>query len=187
VKKIPTLFVRNSSDRSLVTDEIAVPLDVYRAIKERGIARRKWDGTCCMVRDGVLLKRYTHKVGRGEPPFQFEPATEVDPVTGKQEGWLPVSSDDPADDWHREALRAHFGIPPDGTYELVGPKVQGNPEKCQGHALVRHASTETLIVDDLTVEGLRDQLAVLDWEGLVFYLGDQPVAKIKKRDLGLER
>jgi len=41
----------------------------------------------------------------------------------------------PGDKYHLEAHHVYFD---DGTYELVGPKVQGNPEKFDKHTLIRH-------------------------------------------------
>jgi len=46
--------------------------------------------------------------------------------TGKEVGWVPAG-DGPEDQWHREAFEPQLGLP-DGTYELVGPSIQGNAE-----------------------------------------------------------
>ena len=180
MEKIITLFQRNYDGDRLVRDE-CVPGAEW-VLQGEGTATIKLDGTCCMVRDGKLFARYELRQGR-KAPTGFEPTTEVDPVTGKQQGWRPVSSD-PQDRWHQEAVRD--GMPPDGMYELLGPKVQGNPEGYESHALVRHGS----IPDDEApreFEALRDYLADGRVEGIVWHHPDGRMVKIKSRDFGIRR
>ena len=71
-----------------------------------------------MIHGGVFFKRHTLQEGN-RPPADFEPATEFDPVTGKQQGWVPVSPDGPEDQYFREALHAAPQPLPDGTYERI--------------------------------------------------------------------
>src|SRR5436309_823413 len=122
MQKIISLFQRNYETDRLVRDEI-VPGAEW-VIAGEGVATRKYDGTCCMVRDGKLYKRYEVKQGN-KPPDNFEPANEIDETTGKQQGWVPVSETSPEDKWHREALKngADYPLDHDGTYELLGPKI----------------------------------------------------------------
>jgi hypothetical protein len=149
MKKIPTLFLRNHETDRLVRNEVAPGCEWVLA--GEGVPTRKWDGTCCLIRVGRLYKRYEMKRG-GKAPPNFEPACEVDEETGKQQGWVPVG-DGPDDRWHREAKVMsdawpvggdwlHGGIAvadaPDWTYELIGPKVQGNPEDFGVHVLMPH-------------------------------------------------
>ena len=49
-----------------------------------------------LIRDGSVYKRYEVKPGN-QPPASFEAASEIDPETGKQQGWVPLVGDDPAD------------------------------------------------------------------------------------------
>lgn len=210
MKKIITLFERDYHDRSLVVNEV-VPGAEWVPLGE-GVATQKYDGTCCLVRDGTLLKRYTLKPNR-DPPRGFEIAADVDPTTGKVEGWVPVG-DGPEDEWHREALDAlawraaagkgimgfvmtdlHFIA--DGTFELLGPKIQGNPENMETHMLRRHADALALegcpyfrppeIAGESFFARLRVWLATQDIEGVVWHHEDGRMVKIKKRDFGLER
>ena len=109
MKKIISLFVRNYEGDRLVRDEI-VPGAEWVASGE-GVATRKYDGTCCMVRGGKLYRRHELKRGKAAPDG-FEPAQDADPVTGDVPGWVPVG-DGPEDRWHREAVAG--GIPSDGT------------------------------------------------------------------------
>lgn len=76
---------------------------------------------------------------------------------------------------------------PDGTYELCGEKVQGNPENIVGHVLIPHGK-DVLDITDLSFEGLRQYLEVTDIEGIVFHdkLSDK-MCKIRKSDFGIKR
>lgn len=181
MQKIKSLFMRNYDSDRLVRNEI-VPGSEW-VVEGQGIATIKRDGTCCMIRDGRLYKRFEVKPGR-EPPEDFEPANEVDENTGKQQGWLPVC-DGPQDQWHREAMDATL---PDGTYELLGPKIQGNVERFARHVLVRHGSE---VVDDdppRDFDGLKKWFAGHDdIEGIVWHHSDGRMVKIKGKDFGVKR
>lgn len=79
-----------------------------------------------------------------------------------------------------------------GTYELLGPKVQGNPEGYAHHALaphawVPHAWVPTFPDTPRTHAGLAAWLAGQDIEGLVFHYPDGRMAGIKLRYFGLKR
>lgn len=179
MKKIISLFQRNYDGDRLVRNEI-VPGAEWVADGE-GVATRKYDGTCCMVRGGKLFKRYDAKKGRTPPP-EFEPSQEPDPVTGHHPGWVPVG--DSADDrWHREGFEPGL---PDGTYELVGPKIQGNPDGWSMHRLVPHGATRLYGVPT-DFDGLKSYLTDMDIEGIVWHHHDGRMVKIKKKDFGLKR
>ena len=183
MKKIPTLFERDwSGDRSRVLQQIHAGCEWVLA--GEGVATRKIDGTSCLVRDGRLWKRRELRESDKAPP-DFIPA-DVDLETKKTVGWVPVG-DGPEDKFHREAWGDRARA--DGTYELVGPKVQGNPEREPGHALVRHGYGIAGPLDDVprTFDELREFLAARDIEGIVWHHPDGRMAKIKKRDFGLKR
>jgi hypothetical protein len=185
MKKIPTIFERDwEGDRSRVLDEV-VPGCMW-VIAGEGVATRKYDGTACLVEDGKLWKRREQRAGTGAPPEDFR-LVEHDLTTDKIIGWVPVG-DGPDDKWYREALNNAGGIGglPDGTYELLGPKVQGNPERFEQHTLLRHVDAEPYIVPR-TYAGMRDLLKELDVEGFVFHHPDGRMAKIKARDFGIKR
>jgi Family of unknown function (DUF5565) len=178
MKKTVSLFQRNYDGDRLVRNEI-VPGAEWVASGE-GVATRKIDGTCCMVRGGKLFKRYDAKAGK-TPPAGFEPAQDADTVTGHWPGWLPVG-DGPDDKRHREA-----DMPTeDGTYELCGPKVQSNPEGYEKHVLVRHGS-EVLPDCPRTFDALREYLSDGAIEGIVWWHEDGRVVKIKGKDFGIKR
>jgi len=180
MEKIISLFKRNYETDKLVRDEI-VPGAEW-VIAGEGVATRKYDGTCCLVRDGKLYKRYDAKKGK-RPPVGFEPAQDPDPVTGHWPGWLPVG-DGPEDRWFREGwenIRQGFN----GTYELCGPKVQGNPEGYDKHYLMLHGEESLDAPRDF--EGIKAFLADRDIEGIVWHHPDGRMVKIKKKDFGLKR
>lgn len=181
MRKIISLFHRNYDTDRLVRDEVTPGAEWV--IAGEGRATRKWDGTCCMIRDGRLFKRYEVKPGK-QPPTDFEPANDVDEVTGKQQGWLPVG-DGPEDRWHREAFDTSL---PDGTYEMIGPKVQGNAEGVERHMLIKHGCQ--MLGGDIVprdFNGLKQWLATQDVEGIVWHHPDGRMVKIKGRDFGLKR
>ena len=185
MKKIPTLFHRNETDHWL-RDEVTPGCEwVY---KGWGIPTRKLDGTCCMTKLGRLYKRRT--IRGGIMCANFEPATEVDPKTGKQVGWVPVGENDR---YHLEAFKdlgTAFNNIPDDTWELIGPKVQGNPEKALSHVLIRHGALYggPLGLVPVDFEGIKQFLAEHDIEGIVWHhRSDGRMAKIKGRDFGIKR
>lgn len=168
-------------DKSRVIDKIHPGCEWV--IAGEGIATRKIDGTSCFVRDGKLFKR--REVKPGDPlPLDFELST-TDDETGKTVGWIPVG-DGPEDKWHRVAFvfAPHLG---NGTYELLVPKVQGNPENFNEHMLVSHLTTGEYPDAPRTFDGLREWFQGMDIEGIVFHHPDGRMAKIKQRDFGLRR
>lgn len=181
MKKIISLFQRNYDGDRLVRDEI-VPGAEW-VVAGEGRATRKWDGTCAMVRDGKLYKRYDAKQGKTPPP-NFEPAQDYDEITGHMPGWVPVG-DGPEDRWFREAFDAYGGACHDGTYELCGPKVQGNPERLIGHELIVHGGVE--LDAPRSFSALRDYFASRDIEGIVWHHDDGRMVKIKAKDFGVRR
>jgi hypothetical protein len=180
MKKIISLFQRDYEGTRQVFNEV-VPGAEW-VIAGEGIATRKWDGTCCLVKDGKLYRRYEVKKGK-TPPENFTPANDVDPHTGKQQGWVPIG-DDPQDKWHREAFNA---LVFDGTYELCGPKIQGNPEQFEIHVLIRHGADE--IHPPRTFNELREWFSddTVNIEGVVWHHPDGRMVKIKAKDFGVKR
>ncbi|HLP84573.1 MAG TPA: DUF5565 family protein [Phycisphaerales bacterium] len=176
MRKIISLYQRNYDGDRLVRDEVVPGAEWVLA--GEGVATRKFDGTCARVLNGKLSKRYDAQHGKTPPPG-FEPAQDPDPVTGHWPGWLPVG-DGPEDRWFREAWEA-AGTLPDGTYELVGPKVQGNPDNFATHTLVPHGS-EVLHDFPRTFDAMKDYLIARTIEGVVWHHPDGRMVKIKRRD-----
>lgn len=197
MKKIITLFQRNYEGDRLVRDEI-VPGAEWVAAGE-GIATRKWDGSCCMVRDGRLYKRLELKRGK-TPPADFEPMQDADAVTGAVPGWVPVG-DGPEDQWFRAAMDhstkfwCEIGVEtslPDGTYEAIGPHFGGgnhitNPEQRTSDMLERHGNVEWPDAprDFASLKVFFRENASLV-EGIVWHHPDGRMVKIKARDFGVK-
>lgn len=176
MEKIISLFQRNYDGDRLVRDEI-VPGAEW-VVNGEGIATIKFDGTSCLVQDGCLFKRYDAKPGR-KPPSGFRMSGDPDPVTGREQGWVPVGSGS-EDKWHREAF---FGQEP-GTYELCGPKIQGNPHHLAHHVLIRHGM-DAVLDAPCDFDGLKKFFTAHRMEGLVWHHPDGRMVKIKAKDFGL--
>ena len=72
MEKIISLFQRNYETDRRVRNEVVPGAEWVLA--GEGVATRKFDGTCCMIKDGVLWKRFDAKRGK-TPPDGFMPAT----------------------------------------------------------------------------------------------------------------
>jgi hypothetical protein len=224
MKKISSLFKRDYDGTGLVYDEV-VPGSEW-VLAGEGVATEKFDGTCCLLQDGKLYKRYDRKLTKAvqkkrkaltvyekpslDPVCDFKPApkgwiaceTSPNLHTGHWPGWLLVG-DGPEDKWHRAGLewltqtetgRTIFGVGPrNGTYELVGPKVQANPYRIGSHQLWPHGSVvlsadpggpAVVAAAPRSFGELRDWLASHVIEGIVWHHSDGRMVKIKRRDFG---
>ena len=75
----------------------------------------------------------------------------------------------------------------DGTYELCGPKIQGNPEKLGCNMLIPHGFDKCNI-PYRTWDGIKTYLENHDIEGIVFHhIADNRMCKIRKSDFGIKR
>lgn len=181
MKKIPCLFVREfEGNRIARITEVVTPGCEWVTSGE-GVASRKRDGTACAVLGGRIYARYDAKAGKSPPPGAV-PCTEApDAVTGHWPHWVLVE-DQPQFRWHREAVHRPLE---DGTYELCGPKVQGNPEGFPMHILLRHGA-ERLPDAPRDFVGLRAFLETSVLEGIVFRHEDGRMAKIRRDDFGFK-
>lgn len=185
MKKIPTIFERDwNGDRSRVVDK--PHQDCGWVFAGEGLPFRKYDGTSCMILGAELWKRRELKKGQ-KAPAEFVEA-DHDEETGKTVGWVPVGSG-PEDRWAREAFARIPTLPTvyDGTYELCGPHVQGNPEKLEFDELIKHSSAQSFGGVPTDFDGLKMWLSGQSIEGLVWHHPDGRMAKIKLRDFGLKR
>ena len=183
MKKIISLFQRNYDGDRLVRDELVSGAEWV--VAGEGVATTKRDGTACLIKDGLLYRRYDAKCGKRPPP-NFAAAQEPDPVTGHWPGWIPVD-DSPANQWHLEAFGNGLNWP-NGTYELLGPKIQGNPEQFRQHVLVPHGS-DRLWGCPRDFDGIKAYLTLHTIEGIVWWREhsnpESDLVKIKRRDFGL--
>ncbi len=190
MQKIPTLFVRNPNDRAHVLRDVNPECEWV--MDGFGLATRKYDGTCVMLdEDGTWWARREVKPRKELPPGYKVVAH--DEITGKLFGWEPIAQSSFAK-YHAEAIAdaedaeypegCHPGPWPIGTYELIGPKINGNPERCETHELVAHAQAERVPanLDCRSYDEIREFLAQRSWEGLVYHGPNGLMAKIKMKD-----
>lgn len=180
--KISTLYKKNPDNLALVIDEIN-PGNEW-VFNGEGIATQKFDGTAAAIINGELYKRYDVKKGRAVPPNAI-PCQEPDAVTGHWPHWVKCERGTPEDKYFFEAFDFRSDKE-DGTFELVGPKIQGNPEKFDRHVLLRHGQKE-LFITDFSLQGLKNFLLAHDIEGIVFHHRDGRMCKIRKSDFGIKR
>lgn len=174
------MFVRDREGTRSLFDQVTPGCEWVLA--GEGLPTRKYDGTACKIDAQGFWKRREAKIWGDAPPGFVE--EDRDEVTGKRFGWVKVSETDPGDKFHREALERDGKDVPYGTYELLGPKIQGGAEPFEVHLLVHHGQTILADVTDRTLDGLRAYLEVNEIEGIVFHHPDGRMAKIKRRDFG---
>ena len=209
MKKIPTLFKRYHGGTRPVFDEVAEGCEWVAA--GEGGATVKVDGACCRIHDGILWARYERKregraLGVGvfarsfkPAPAGWEPAEDIPSArTRHWPGWVPVG-DGPEHRRHREGAtwlqtvaKREEQAPRPESYELVGPKVQGNPYGLAEHRLWTHGNPflhrDGLreCVSPRLFCGIRDFLAARpQHEGIVWWHPDGRRAKVKRSDFGL--
>jgi hypothetical protein len=204
MKKIPCLFVRDFSTKPFtITREVAPGCEWV--LEGRGTPTRKRDGTSCMFQGGKLYKRYDVKKGRAVPEGAIPCELEPDAKTGHWPHWVEVGTG-PEDKWHVEALsglRASDGgrfrdramLGEGQTYELVGPRINGNPERLEEHHFLQHGS-ELLFDVPRNFDALREFLRTMPFEGIVWWdLGDRvgqrdaeepKLCKLRRDDFGFD-
>jgi hypothetical protein len=182
MKKLSTLYKKDSNDLGRVIDEVN-PENEW--VFTSGIPTRKFDGTSCAIIDRELYKRFDLKKGRTLPPNAI-PCQEPDAKSGHHPHWVKCEREDKSNKWHFTAFD-ELEVKEDGTYELCGNKVQGNPENIEGHQLIKHGS-EVLDISDFSFDGLNSFLEKADIEGIVFYHKEtDQMCKIRKSDFGIRR
>ena len=71
------------------------------------------------------------------------------------------------------------------TYELVGPKLSGNPYNLEKHELWEHGNT-VIEVPDRTYEGMKALMESMEnEEGVVFHHPDGRMCKVRRKDYNL--
>ena len=195
--KIPCLFDRDFSDKRRPVLLRVVTPGCEWALTPEGIPTRKRDGTACLIdKVGVLFKRYDVKKGKTVPAGAIPCTSEPDAVTGHWPHWVEVGPE-PESRWHMEAfsgLRASDGsrFRPraalrEGTYELCGPKINGNAEDLEEHTFFRHGA-EVLDFGDAPPRDWDALRAILDaarFEGIVYHhASDGRMCKIRRDDFG---
>lgn len=194
MKKIETLFLRRHEVYKEVTAPIWTPRELQFVVPTvrpgcewvldgEGVATEKFDGTACAVIDWRLYKRLETNE---HPPVGWIHWS-LDPSVGSGHGWFPVG-EGPDDKWHRQAWTQRSALLPpleDGTYELVGPKIQGNPYGLGSHELWLHGKNVILTGPLCEYGQIKLYLEAAQIEGIVWHHPDGRMVKIKRRDFGL--
>ena len=210
MKKIPTIFVRDFEGNPSRVLKTVTPGCEW-VLVGTGTPTAKYDGTCVLIRDGIMFKRHDRKFTKAawklrrtdksmrdtpyrfpedfrEPPANWEPAQpEPDLVSGHWPGWVQVLEDDPNSKWHLEVMH-EWVVPLDGTYELCGPKIGGNPHGFTEHLLAPHddpvnVSLAPRLSPYMYADYEKLMLAVA-YEGIVWHDPDGRMAKLKRSDFG---
>lgn len=180
MRKIPTLFKRDPDNLRHVLPEVTPGCEWVLA--GEGIATRKFDGTCCYYDGEAWFARREVKPGKPAPDGFV--SVDHDETTGKTVGWVPMA-DSPFERWFIEAIVRRKRANP-GTYELVGPKINGNPENMRDHILLEHATVQPF--RDAHISTFEDARAFVielgrhGIEGIVWHHPDGRMAKLKGRD-----
>jgi hypothetical protein len=200
MQKIPLLF-KVDEQRKYVIPEVNVPI----VFKEPTIAHRKYDGTCLLLdEEGWWSRRQTKEPAKVK---HFKPVV-FDILTGKHFGWEPLSYSPFFKFWQEaheyfpldcDILDTRDGEYENGTYELIGPKINGNPEKLNRHRLVPHARAEQLgDIQMLELDLVQDpEQAYAELKRVLFYLPVEgvvfkdrklkPLAKLRRKDFNFEQ
>lgn len=202
MKKIKTLFVidRNTDMATNVVNE-----GCEWVSNGEGVATIKFDGTSCWVNDGKLYKRFDRKLKKSFSKMarnlgeKFIPEDHM--FNDLPEGAIPCEEkpaahslhfphwvevgEGPEDAYHREGFANSTGLINGKTYELVGPKLSGNPYNLEKHELWEHGNT-VIEVPDRTYEGLKALMESMEnEEGIVFHHPDGRMAKVRRKDFSL--
>lgn len=185
MKKIKTLYKKDPSDLSRVTNEVDPSNQWVLDCGSLVIPTRKYDGTACAIIDWQLYKRYDVKKGKKVPDWAI-PCQDPDPITWHRPHRVKCDRSNPEDKRHYEWYD-NLEDKKDWTYELCGERIQWNPEKIEWHKLIKHGMT-ILDVSDFSFEWLKKYLSENDIEWIVFYLAsDGRMCKIRKKDFGIVR
>lgn len=186
MKKMKSLFIREFIGHDIVkcTDTIAEGCEWV--MNGEGVATRKYDGTCCLIKDGKIYKRFDYKQGRVLPPNAIPCQEKPDSITGHFPHWVLCNENEPSDKYHIIAFNNQKPLE-DGTYELCGIHFQKNIDGLcnDGDVLIKHGIT---ILSDVprTYEGIKEYLRSTYIEGIVFHRGNGEMCKIKRSDFGFD-
>ena len=183
MKKMKTLFVRNFDNHKITTLPI-VEEGCEWVINGEGYATEKIDGTCCLIENGKLYKRFDYKEGRTLPLGAIPCQEAADPITGHFPHWVEVDKNKPEDRYFCEVFikKQEWA---NGTYELIGKHINSNPYNLDYDYLEKHGLR---ILEDVPrdFEGIKEYLKNHFIEGIVFYRGNGEMCKIKRSDFGFE-
>lgn len=145
VRKMPALFIIDRVN-NVGTEEINPNSEWI--FTEPATATIKRDGTnITVMSDGSVWARRAVKKGKTAP--QNFILAETDPITGHSFGIEPMDQSS-FKKFILEAIENFVDELIPGTFELVGPKIQGNPEKFDKHILIPHGTEVATEIPDMT-------------------------------------
>lgn len=207
MRKIPSIFVRLERSSLVDIERITVGCEWVFESNDQLLITLKRDGTPVLYKDSVWYQRRTLK-SKLDPgtdgipkPVNFtpcQPVPEYDDESKQWEwpGWVPLEHQykklvDEAV-VSRGGMKEHENM---FTFELCGPKINGNPEGWDTHHLFVHGSEPIIFNPQTARPQTADEFVaivrVIRNEGIVIYSGHivdgyMAMAKLKRRDLGLD-
>lgn len=180
MRKMKTLFKRQFENHKVAKCLEEIEPECKWVLDGEGYATEKIDGTCCMIKDNILYKRFDYKKGRKLPEGAIPCQEKPDEITEHFPHWVEVSKEKPEDKYFVKAFEEKEKWK-DGTYELIGKHIQGNPYNMENDKLEKHGIR---ILKDVprTYEGIKEYLENHYIEGIVFYRGNGEMCKIKRSD-----
>lgn len=184
MKKMKTLFKRQFENHKIAKCLNKVEQECQWVLDGEGWATEKMDGTCCLIENGKIYRRYDYKEGRILPEGAIPCQDEPDLITGHFPHWLLCTESDKNCKYHIEALRKQPNLK-NGTYELIGKHINSNPYDMDVDILIKHGE-KVLEEVPRDYENLKKYLETNYIEGIVFYRGNGQMCKIKRTDFGYE-
>lgn len=200
MKKISTILPKDPNNLGLV-----IPGEIMSGIE---YFQLKIDGTSVMIKDDILYARYDIKLiinkkgkkifltkedVKDKIPFGAIPCQEPDEKSGHWPHWILVNNN-PQFKYIIEAfnnLEKSELLEINGTYECIGPKIQGNPHNEEKHLLIPHNNSKLnykINFEEMNrnpYEFFKSLFEKFEWEGLVAYnKNKEPIGKIRRSDFG---
>jgi hypothetical protein len=150
------------------------------------VAYRKLDGASAAIINGKVYYRYMSRQRKNTPaqiPVDGIPAQpNIDEATQTHPYWVPAEAKGNGKH-HYDAFINQPNLP-DGTYELIGPSINGNAEHAVTNILVPHNANKLLVKlpTELTRESLKQLIMSQPWEGLVFRNSNDDMCKLRRVD-----
>ena len=201
MKKMPVIFnlhFNEEGDRTVlhtIRGDIRNLVNKTLAEGKRIVPTFKRDGTAVFRdADGEWFTRRAVRPGK-KAPEGFIPL-ETDPNTGITFGWEPKESSSMKKFLNRAITRfiEDNGTEPpkDTTFELLGPKINGNPEKVSADELRIHGcerATEFPTIEDILnsddpfamLEPIFADFRARNIEGIVFWVADEDGGLVEPR------
>jgi PE-PGRS family protein len=201
MKKMPIIFdmtFDNEGEREVlhtIREEIRDLVNKTLAEGNRIVPTFKRDGTAVFCdADGKWFTRRAVKTGKQAPEGFI--SLETDPNTGTTFGWEPKDSS-PMKKFLNKAIEKFIqdngaGPPRSTTFELLGPKINGNPERVDTEELRIHGqekatdfpAIQDILDSDEPFEMLKPIFAnfrAKHIEGIVFWIADADGSLIEPR------